>query len=178
MAKREDKVLELESRRRIFELISSYPGLHFRELTRRLDMPHSSVSYHLRYLVKRDVIAEVTDGRLARYYVKGEVDRSEKRILSVLRKEIPRGIVLFLMLNPGAGHAEILENFDLAPSQLSYYLKKLMNADVIDQEKEGRSTHYTVRDEEAVAKVLISYQPTFLDSLVDAFVEAWTGKDQ
>ena len=171
-----EKALELEARRVIFEIVSRFPGLHFRELLRRLNIPHSSVSYHLRYLIKEGLVTEVVDGGHKRYYVHGEVDHTEKEILSVLRKEIPRGIVLFLLLNPEAGYQDILDNFDLSPSQLSYYLDKLLKKDILEQVREGRNTFYSVKDEERVANVLISYKPSFLDSVVDAFVDIWLSR--
>ncbi len=171
-----EKALELEARRDIFNIITYFPGLHFRELLRRLNIPHSSVSYHLRYLIKEGMITEVEDGGLKRYYVHGKVDHTEKMILSVLRKEIPRGIVLYLLLNPDSGYQEILDNFDLSPSQLSYYLDKLLKKNILEQVREGRNTFYSVKDEEALANVLIAYKPTFLDSVVDAFVDIWLSR--
>ena len=171
-----EKALKLESRRMIYDVVSQYPGLHFREIVRRVEMSSSNVEYHLHYLVKEGIATVVDDGNLQRYYVAGKVDHSEKKLLSVLRKEIPRGIVLFLLLNPHADYQDILENFDLSPSQLSYYLKKLMDKEIIKREKRGKSTQYVVLNEETVAHVLISYQPTFLDNLVESFVDVWLGK--
>jgi len=170
------KALTLETRRAMFELVTQFPGLHFREILRRLEMSSSNLAYHLHYLVKNDILTEIQDGKLKRYYVKGKVDQREKRILSILRKEIPRGIVLFLLLNPNTGYHDILDNFDLEPSQLSYYLKKLMDKSIIVQIKQGRTTRYSVIDPDVVANVLISYQPAFLDKLVESFAEAWAGR--
>ena len=86
MVEKIDKALELEARREIFEAISSFPGIHFREILRRVHLPHSSVSYHLRYLMKESIITEVEDGGLKRYYIRGKVDHTVKTILSILRK--------------------------------------------------------------------------------------------
>ena len=136
--------LDLDARRELFELISNYPGLHFREILRRVNMSSSNVSYHLQYLLKRDIVVEVADGKLKRYYIKGKIDHAEKVVLSILRSEIPRGIVLFLLLNPDMLYHDILDNFDLEPSRLSYYLKKLVDSGIVTQTKEGRSHRYTV----------------------------------
>ncbi len=171
-----DKILELDTRRRIYEIIAAFPGLHFRELLRRIDMPHSSVAYHLNYLVRNNLITEIDDGGLRRYYVRGKVDRREKEILSVLRKEIPRGLVLYLLMNPHSAYQDLLASFDLKPSQLSYYLDRLIKKGILTQSREGRNTYYDVKDEERVANVLITYRPTFLDAVVDAFVEMWTSR--
>ena len=80
------------------------------------------------------------------------------------------------LLNPNAGYQDILDNFDLSPSRLSYYLDKLLKKSILEQVREGRKTFYSVRDEERVANVLIAYKPTFLDSVVDAFVDIWLSR--
>ena len=166
--------LALDTRRAIFELIVEYPGLHFREIVRRINMSPSNVEYHLRHLVKHDVLVVVEDGRLKRFYVKGKISHEDKKILSVLRKEIPRGIVLFLLLEPGSDTAQIHEMFNLSASQLSYYLRKLQDKDIIYKQEAGGRGSYFVRDEEHVASVLIAFRPSFMDTLVDAFADAYT----
>ncbi|MCK4718093.1 MAG: winged helix-turn-helix transcriptional regulator, partial [Thermoplasmata archaeon] len=171
---RED--LALDTRRALFDLVTEFPGLHFREIVRRSDMSSSNVEYHLRHLVKHGILVVVEDGRLKRFYVQGKVGHAEKKILSVLRKEIPRGIVLFLLLEPGSGVGDIGEVFDLSPSQLSYYLRKLVDKGIISKE-EGKS-RYHVEGEDKVASILIAYRPTFMDALVDSFADAWLGRTQ
>ena len=51
-----NKILELPQRRIIFNYISEHPGLHLRELSRRIDIPYSSIRYHLYYQEKRSRI--------------------------------------------------------------------------------------------------------------------------
>ncbi|MDG6220353.1 MAG: winged helix-turn-helix transcriptional regulator [Candidatus Thermoplasmatota archaeon] len=170
--KRDD--LALETRRAIYEVVADFPGLHFREIVRRLGMSPSNVEYHLRYMVKHDLLTVVEDGKLKRFYVRGKVGHDEKVLLSVLRKEISRGIVLFLLLEPDSGPAEILEVFDLSPSQLNYHVGKLLSKGIIVDEDGA----YRVVDEEKVASVIIAYRPTFMDVMVDTFVDAWLGRTQ
>ena len=165
--------LDLETRREIFELISEVPGLHFRELLRRLDISSGNLNYQLSYLTKHDLVVSITDGNLKRFYAVGKVKGKEKRILACLRNETSRGLVLFLMLNPNTQFNELSQNFDLAPSKLAYHLKKLVEKDIIEKKKDGRTTHYKVKDEDAIANVLISYRPSFLDSIVESFLESW-----
>jgi predicted transcriptional regulator len=165
--------LDLETRREIFELISEVPGLHFRELLRRLDISSGNLNYQLSYMTKHDLIVTITDGNLKRYYAAGKVKGKEKRILACLRNETARGLVLFLLLNPNTQFNDLSKNFDLAPSKLAYHLKKLIEKDIIEKKKEGRITLYKAKDAEAIANVLISYRPSFLDSIVESFLESW-----
>lgn len=45
--------LALETRRKIYNLILNYPGLHEREIARKLNLSLSTLDYHLHYLEKR-----------------------------------------------------------------------------------------------------------------------------
>ncbi len=56
MAKtKEDKALELEARRTIYEFVVSSPGTHLREIQRQIDLPLGTVEYHLKYLVDKEM---------------------------------------------------------------------------------------------------------------------------
>ncbi|MFO7792898.1 MAG: winged helix-turn-helix transcriptional regulator [Candidatus Saliniplasma sp.] len=164
-----DDTLELGPRKKIYEEIGDSPGLHLREIDRKLDIPLGTIRYHLRVLEKRDLIISKKEGKYKRYYAKGEIDKSDKKLMAFLRKEIPRTIILFLMEYPGSTHKEINEALMVAPSTLSYHLKKLKDKDIVGTE--GKKYH--VKNEEKIADLLIQYQQTFLDSLVDRFVRIW-----
>jgi predicted transcriptional regulator len=171
------KKLELESRREILELITEIPGIHFREIMRHLETSPGNLSYHLNYLKKHELVVVVKDENLKRYFPSGKLNAKEKKILAVLRNEISRGFVLFLLLNPESEFSKIANNFDLKLSKISYYLSKLVDKGILTKKKSGRNVYYSIIDEEEVANVLISYKPTFLDALVESFIEAWTKRD-
>ncbi|UCE38030.1 MAG: winged helix-turn-helix transcriptional regulator [Thermoplasmata archaeon] len=170
------KEVDLETRRDIFDLISNFPGLHFREILRRLEISSGNLNYQLNYMIKHDLLVSIHDGNLKRYYIVGKVKGSEKRILACLRNETARGLVLFLMLNPDSQFNEIASKFELAPSKLAYHLNKLVKKEIIEKKKKGRTTIYKAVDEEAIANVLITYRPSFLDNIVESFIESWKAR--
>jgi predicted transcriptional regulator len=49
MNKAKEKVLENEHRREIYNFVKENPGLHMRELQRKLEIPLSTLEYHLDY---------------------------------------------------------------------------------------------------------------------------------
>ncbi|MBS3816301.1 MAG: winged helix-turn-helix transcriptional regulator [Candidatus Thermoplasmatota archaeon] len=163
------KTLELEARKKTYEAIDENPGVHLRELDRKLDIPLGTLRYHLRVLEKKDMIVSKKESKYKRYYARGEVQKEDKELLSTLRKELPRTIILFLLEYPGSTHKEICSALAVSGSTLSYHLKKLREREVIEKEEK----EYSVKDEEKVAEVLIRYQQTFLDRLVDRFVRFW-----
>jgi len=97
-----DDILKLETRRTIYDFIMKYPGLHLREISRRTNIPLSSLKYHLNYLEKLDLFISKADHRYKRYYIAKTVGKKDKEILNLLRQETPLRIVLML-LSPGPG---------------------------------------------------------------------------
>lgn len=167
--------LELANRKRIYEIVRENPGMHFRELQRRTGMPTGVLSYHLDYLVRRGLLTVDREESFSRYFPQNVLRGDEKRILSALRQEIPRGIILFLLNNPGATHGKLLENFTISPGTLSYHIKKLASSGVIRVEKVGRESRMTVIDPDRVSDLLIVYRRSFMDKLVDDFVARYLG---
>ncbi len=167
--------LELENRKRIFECVRNSPGLHFREIQRRTNLPIGVLEYHLNYLTTRGLLSLDKQESFSRYYPGGQLSLDKQRIISSLRQEIPRGIILFLLRNPGATHGEVLKNFMISGGTLSYHIKKLISKGVISVEKVGRESRLTVIDPDKVADLLIVYRRTFFDKLVDDFVSRYVG---
>jgi predicted transcriptional regulator len=172
-----DDPLELENRRRIYQEVTLNPGLHYRELQRRLGMPPGLLDHHLAYLQERDMLAARKEGNYTRYYASHRISESGKKALSALRQEIPRAVLVFLLMNPGSTHSDILASLTVSGATLSYHLKKMVKASVVSSRKKGRFTHFEVVDPEEVATLLITYQKSFVDGLVDSFVRLWSTGD-
>ncbi|MBM4248631.1 MAG: winged helix-turn-helix transcriptional regulator [Euryarchaeota archaeon] len=167
--------LDLENRRRVFVRVRSHPGEHLRELQRALEMPMGLLNHHLNYLEERGIISSRMDRYYKRYYP-SEMGAREKTYLSALRQERPRSIVLHLVLNPGSSHRALLENFGLSPSTLSFYLRDLEAKGVVIRERSGRESLYSVGPVDEVVRILITHRPSFLDTVVDRFLEVWFEK--
>ncbi len=152
------------------------PGVHFREIQRRTSLSIGVLEYHLNHLVQRGLLTVDKGESFSRYFPGGQIDKGKQRILSALRQEIPRGIILFLLRRPGATHGEILENFTISGGTLSYHISKLSTMGVVQVEKVGRESRLTVIEPDKVADLLIVYRRTFLDKLVDDFVAAYVAR--
>ena len=51
-----DRALALETRRKLFDEIRAFPGIHFRELRRRTGLAIGSLQYHLDVLCKARLV--------------------------------------------------------------------------------------------------------------------------
>lgn len=169
--------LELDTRKRIYELIESTPGVHFREISRRLDIPMGVVEYHLHYLLKKDMIIARKEGRYKRYYTEGKVGSRDKRVLAFLRKEVPRKILMHLMLEPGSRHRDLKEELGVSGSTLTFHIKKMIKKGVVEEKEVEGGKGFFVIDPEAVSRTLILYKRSFMDDLVDSFTETWMEMD-
>ena len=169
----EEEILELENRRRIYQLVSKYPGMYLREIEKNLGLSIGVLEYHLSYLEKKDILSVEREGHRKRYFIREDVSYGDKATISILRQQTPRRVVIYLMLNPGSSFQEILAQFSMSKSTLSFHMKKITAAEIITSEKRGRETVYTVRDQENIARVILTYKASFLDSVVDHFAEIW-----
>jgi predicted transcriptional regulator len=165
--------LELETRKRIYEYIKKNPGTHMREIQRKLDLPIGSLKFHIQYMTKLDLITEKPDRYYKRYYLTGTLGSVDREALTALRQKYPRWIIIFLLENTKAKHKELLEEFQINPSTLSFYLKNLVEKHIVVRTRAGRESSYTLSNPESIIQLLISYQPSFLDKLVDRFLETW-----
>jgi len=95
-------IIKLKTRKSIYNYIVKHPGLHFRELSRELKIPKSTLDYHLTFLKKLELIKVKSNGRYNRYYAMNKVDRRDKELLNVLRQDVPLKLVIHLIVKgPG-----------------------------------------------------------------------------
>jgi len=166
------EVLENENRRGIYAVIEENPGIHLREIQRILDLPLTTVEYHISYMVRKRIIFGEADKHYKRYYAK-PLDREDRKVLSALRQKRMREIVLLVLVNERVKYLFLADYFKLPRSTLSSYLKYLVDNAILKKEKIGYENIYTVQDEDRVAKVLVAYKSSFLDKLVDKALNTW-----
>lgn len=167
----EKKVLELESRRKIYEIVKKYAGCHFREIERRTELSTGTVKYHLTYLTKNKLIVEEKDGNNIRYYPKS-FKAENKNLLGLLRQKTVRDILLFILIHNNCNHEQIVKAGNVSPSTVSWHIKKLQENNIIGFIKKGRKTFYNILiDKDEIVNLLITYQESFFDSIVDKVIE-------
>lgn len=170
----DDRLLDLDTRRTIYRHVEENPGLHLRALQRAIGMPLGTLEYHLHQMQKSGLIVVRDEGRYKAFFVKsGDLDRRDKDILYYVRQEIPRRIVMALLLEPGLSHGEITDRLPVSASTCSFHVKKLVEAEIVHAERVGRGKRFRVIDEERTANVIVRYRRSFLDDLVDRFTRAW-----
>ncbi len=161
-----EEVLENEKRRVIYFYVKSNPGLHLREIQRRLSIPLTSLDYHLGYLVHQNLLYRDGEGFYTRYFDE-EFDQHDRLILSILRQRRLREILLILLSQTKMAYGDLLSSLNIPSSTLSLYLSKLVDAEIVERHSVGRETYYTVNGGGRVADLLVLYRSSFMDRLID-----------
>jgi predicted transcriptional regulator len=165
--------LELEARKRLYDIVRQLAGAHFREIQRASGLSFGSASYHLAYLQKHHLIKEERDGNNIRYFPV-DADIQDKKLLMLLRQRSVRTILLFIFSHEGCTHQEIVSSVQLSPSTTTWHLKKLLENSIIQATKKGKYTLYSLSiPKERIMKLLIAYKESFIDTLVDGLIELW-----
>ena len=156
-----DDVLELEIRKKIYNLIKENPGLHANKIAKLLSISGQLADYHLAYLERNEMIVAVKEGGFRRYYVKGTTGFNEQKRISILQHETPLKIVLFLLQYPSSTHKEILEQIEVAKSTLTYHLTKLIKHDIVSVTVQENEKTYEVVNEKKIIELLTEYKLDF-----------------
>ena len=165
--------LDLETRRRIYVHIVDRPGQFLRELQRELGMAMGTLEFNLAALEKAGLI-RVAESENKRFFP-AEMPPEDRRLLSVLRQRIPRGIVVELLRSTEASPRRMAEGLGVGPTTLNYHLAKLAAAGVLERRREGRVSRYRLADPAPVLRLLIAHRQSFLDRLVDGFLAGLEG---
>jgi predicted transcriptional regulator len=167
------EVLDLESRRKIYDVVRKNAGGHMREIQRVSGMSYGMVSYHLSYLSKHNLIKEEKDGNYVRYYPV-TIDFNDGKLLSLLRQRSVRNILLFIITHDGCSHQDIVSSVHLSPATITWHLKKLIDNNIIRPERRGKyKAYFLIVPLESITSLLITFRESFVDKLVDGFLELW-----
>ena len=163
-------VLELETRRKIYDLIDHNPGIHLSKISQILKMRTSLVEYHLLFLEKHDIIKSDKETGYKRFYIKGQIGVKDKKYLFILRQKTVLKIILFLLKNDVSPHKILLENVDVSASTLSYHLDKLVKKNIVELNRYGENKGYIIKNKDEIISILIQYKPY---KILDGFEDIW-----
>ena len=124
--------LRHKTRKRIFNYIEKNPGLHIRELSRKMNIPMSTLDYHLRNLEKNGFIEINTRSRFGRIYATKNIGVMSKNLITALRQKTSRNIILYLYLQLNASQIELSKELDLSITTIAKHTKRLEKLGIIE----------------------------------------------
>lgn len=128
------------NRKAIFEFVSKNPGCSIAEVSETLEINRGSVKYHIKKFNSQSKITIAKIGKFTRLFVmdSGIFDDEEKMIISFLRNETCRNLLIDILENPGITNRDLAENFGLDRSTVHWYLDKFQNLNLIKYVPEGK----------------------------------------
>ncbi len=130
------KLLDHLTRKRIYELIKSRPGIHFRALLKDLDLKTGTLAHHLNVLEREEYLRSYQDGMYRRFRLFDKMQPSK-----IMLTNIQGRIINTIEKNPGVSQTNISKLIGSSRIVVNYHVKILNDVGMILMEKEGRESH-------------------------------------
>ena len=175
--KNEPEIRDLEKKKLVYSVISKCPGIEFRELQARTKLNMGELRSELNYLAEQGLVIQKEDESYYRFFSKDGLSEQEKRVMLFLRQYQIREIIIYLLQNPGSKLGEVAKKIHISNSTMIWHLKKLSDAGLLIVTHSGwpASARIKVAHPEMILKLLVAYKESFLDKMVDKFIDSWAG---
>lgn len=164
---------------RLLSFIQRYPGVHLREIRRRLQIPIGTLDYHLYRLGRRGLISVRFQGGYKCCYPavaafsQAPIPEGEQTLLALLRHPVPRALLLHLYLEGSSSPAGLVGALGTTGPNLSYFLKRLEAAGVLVRDGQGATRTVRLLAPKQIHEVLLRYPP-LPETVVDRFLRFWS----
>ena len=156
-------ILDFKKRREIYDLLFKNPGLHLREISRKLDIPKTTANYHLRFLERKNLLRSEIKGKYTIYFAGNDIGSFEKNLLRVLRSDIPRRILFSAFTYDEMYPEEISRDLDIPLTTILYHLKNLEKFNFVKFFKKNRKTIYYINEREKIFILFNKYKHILMD---------------
>ena len=137
--------VEHNTRKMIVSHIIAYPGVSFGTIKKMLDLPESTLRYHLNHLEKKKEIKSSLEGNNRCYYPVQKIIfdlKSESGIQTHELNETQDKLLDTIQRYPGITQKELILRTGLKRITVWYHIKKLIDFRVVRQEPNGRNISY------------------------------------
>ena len=159
-------------RTRLYILVQDYPGLHMRELARRLGSPVRMVEYHAGAMLKEGLLEEQREGTYQRLFPNRRelpLPTKDRAALGLLRKPVPLGIVLALLDAPtGLTHGDLTRRIEASKANATHHLKALQDLGLITHAE----NLYRISQPDRIRTLLRAHKP--VPDLRTRFADPWS----
>ena len=167
------------NRDRIYQYITNNPACHLRKIGKDLDLAMGHTQYHLKTLEKADLIKSRRIGVFRRYYTVSIFGERLESLLAILRQEVPRDIIIFLIENPRATQADIAKHKGFSAPTINWHMSRLIEIGLINSHKQGKFLKYRIEgDIKDITTILRRYYPStwtkLSNRLADLFLDIST----
>lgn len=143
---KKDEVLDHDVRSTIYDIIKEDPGISISRVADRASVGWGTAVYHLNVLEENGLVVAMRDGRYKRYYQNGGRYNGKKEALAAIRNDTTKRVVDAVLHNPGITQTGLCEQLGISAPLAHWHLSRLKDADVIDQERDGRYKRHYVKE--------------------------------
>jgi DNA-binding MarR family transcriptional regulator len=162
----------------LLSFVQRYPGVHLREIRRRLGIPIGTLDYHLYRLGREGLITVRFNGGYKCAFpavaaeTRGPIPDQDQKLLALLRQPVPRALLLHLYLDGPSPPAGLAVDLGTSPTNLAYFLRRLEGAGVLVREGAGPDRRVRLADPKRVHEILLLFPP-LPEGVVDRFQRFW-----
>jgi DNA-binding transcriptional ArsR family regulator len=133
-----DELLENQLRERIMDLLVQSPGCYLGKMGRELEVPTSTLKYHLNILRSFDMVTTVKKGRCRHYFPKRRrFTDHEKRMFAALEHAPTRRMVEIVREHPDITQAGLVQRTGLSQSTVAWHMGKLEEMTLVESVRRG-----------------------------------------
>lgn len=139
----------------ILEIVTSVPGIRYRDLLRITKFNNGTLSYHLLRLEKKLMIRKLRSekGHVASFYPY-EFQIEEAITLGYLRIKTTRQILILLNSKRIASFSEIVAYIHKAPSTTSWHLKRLVESNIVTKTTNKQNCEFSLSNPQMIEKLI------------------------
>jgi predicted transcriptional regulator len=169
------------NRKHAKQLISLFPGVHLRKLSRYLGVSLSTARYHLVGLQRDGEIFCRKEGEYLRAYPLWADDERSRRVYAVLHQKTVRKILHIMLTEhdvkePPQTNSWISNTARLSQSTVSEYLGVLRDLQLVRKigAKDGHPTFEIVSEERGLLSTILAlYDKNFISEATDNYINLW-----
>lgn len=132
-------------RKYIYAFIKACPGTCISEIASDMSLSRGSLRYHLDILEAENMIeAHSNCGKIRYFQNNSTYSEEEKLVISVLQNEMNRKIILKILKEECNTNGDLARITGVSKSAITRYMKQLNESGLINENKLGKSTIYSI----------------------------------
>ena len=136
------EILANDVRNSIFAIIRGSPGISARAVQRESALSWGTVVYHLRQLERHHLVVSRTLGRTRNYYENHGKYKGMEIQLACLQSDRALTLARLVLGRPGVTQEDLASASGFPQPTTSYYVRKLKQAGLVEEQRVGRYAHY------------------------------------
>ncbi|MHA2090126.1 MAG: winged helix-turn-helix transcriptional regulator [Candidatus Kariarchaeaceae archaeon] len=131
-------------RRSIYQIVSESPGSYFFEIASALELPHGTVSWHLKKLETSGLIDTMRFAGRRVFFSKALRNEEVEKAFVVLRSDATQQVFSYVLNNDNCYQAQIADALGHHHDTVRHHISRLIKARLLEAIRKGRTVHYSL----------------------------------